>query len=134
MFRLTVQSRQRMELIDITSQIQNLVVQQKIASGACLIFVPHTTAGVFLNENADPDVERDILSFLSRLVPHQGSYAHREGNSDAHIKAALTGTSVMVPIAQGRLELGTWQGIYFAEFDGPRRRQVIVSFLQPLTP
>jgi len=127
--RLTVQSRQRVELIDITSQVQELVAQHKITSGACLIFVPHTTAGIFINENADPDVERDILAALSRLVPRNGDYFHQEGNSDAHIKAILTGSSVLVPIAQGRLDLGTWQAIYFAEFDGPRRRQVIVTFL-----
>lgn len=130
--RITVQSRQRVELIDITSQVQELIAQYKITSGACLIFVPHTTAGVFINENADPDVERDILAALSRLVPHKGDYFHREGNSDAHIKTVLTGSSVLVPIAQGRLDLGTWQAIYFAEFDGPRRRQVIVTFLEAL--
>jgi len=132
MLQLTVHSRQRVELINITSQVQALIDQNKINSGACLLFVPHTTAGIILNENADPDVARDILSTLSRLVPPHGDYQHLEGNSDAHIKAVLTGSSVIIPISQGRLQLGTWQAVYFAEFDGPRRRQVLVSFLAPL--
>lgn len=132
MLQLTVHSRQRVELINITSQVQALIDQHKINSGACLLFVPHTTAGIILNENADPDVARDILTTLSRLVPPHGDYQHLEGNSDAHIKAVLTGSSVIIPISQGRLQLGTWQAVYFAEFDGPRRRQVLVSFLAPL--
>ncbi|MGI9951626.1 secondary thiamine-phosphate synthase enzyme YjbQ [Moorellaceae bacterium AZ2] len=130
--RLTVQSRQRVELIDITSEVRDLVTRYKVAEGALLLFVPHTTAGILINENADPDVERDILATLSRLIPREGDYHHGEGNSDAHVKAVLTGSSVLVPISQGRLDLGTWQGIYVAEFDGPRRRQVTATFLAPI--
>ncbi|MCG0278319.1 MAG: secondary thiamine-phosphate synthase enzyme YjbQ [Thermanaeromonas sp.] len=133
MLQLTVHSRQRVELINITLEVQALIDQHKISSGACLLFVPHTTAGIIINENADPDVVRDILTTLLRLVPQHGDYRHLEGNSDAHIKAVLTGSSVIVPISQGRLQLGTWQAIYFAEFDGPRRRQVLVSFLAPIS-
>ncbi|HBT48271.1 MAG TPA: hypothetical protein DEA73_10430 [Peptococcaceae bacterium] len=129
---LTVESRRRSELIDITAQVRDLVARNQVTEGALLLFVPHTTAGIFINENADPDVAEDILTTLSGLVPRQGAYRHGEGNSDAHIKAVLTGSSVLVPISQGRLELGTWQGIYLAEFDGPRRRRVTAAFLAPL--
>jgi len=90
--------------------------------------MPHTTAGLTINENADPDVARDILAGLARLVPATGDYRHAEGNSDAHLKASLVGSSVTVPVVDGRLALGTWQGIYFCEFDGPRRRHVLVGF------
>ncbi|GFN22877.1 secondary thiamine-phosphate synthase enzyme YjbQ [Thermanaeromonas sp. C210] len=129
---LTVQSRRRAELIDITDQVRDLVARHKVTEGALLLFVPHTTAGILINENADPDVAEDILATLADLVPRQGAYRHGEGNSDAHIKTVLTGSSVLVPIFQGRLGLGTWQGIYLAEFDGPRRRQVTATFLAPI--
>ena len=96
-------------------------------SGTCHVYVPHTTAGLTINENADPDVARDILADLARLVPAEGDYRHAEGNSDAHIKASLVGFSAMVPVVDGRPALGTWQGVYLCEFDGPRRRRVLVG-------
>jgi len=98
--------------------------------GACVVFVPHTTAGVTINENADPSVRADLEMALDRIVPGDLPYTHAEGNSDAHTKAALMGSSATVPVVDGALQLGTWQGIYFAEFDGPRRRRVLVTFLR----
>jgi secondary thiamine-phosphate synthase enzyme len=100
-----------------------------LGDGAVLVYVPHTTAGVTINEDADPSVRADIAMALERLVPSELPFTHAEGNSDAHVKASLMGSSVLVPLAGGRLQLGTWQGIYFAEFDGPRRRHVLVSVL-----
>jgi len=97
--------------------------------GAVVVFSTHTTAGVTINENADPDVIADVMAALDRLVPQRGGYAHREGNSDSHVKTSLVGISVTVPVEDGKLVLGTWQGIYFCEFDGPRRRRVVVQFL-----
>ena len=95
---------------------------------SCVVFVPHTTAGVTINENADPDVKSDILWALGRIVPEAGHFSHREGNSDAHVKASLLGSSVWLPLREGRLDLGVWQTVYLAEFDGPRARQVKVVF------
>jgi secondary thiamine-phosphate synthase enzyme len=100
-----------------------------VKEGACLVYVPHTTAGITINENADPAVRLDIMSTLDRAVPWQGPYRHAEGNSAAHVKASLVGFSILVPISGGRLVLGTWQGIYFCEFDGPRTRKVHVQVL-----
>jgi secondary thiamine-phosphate synthase enzyme len=97
-------------------------------NGTCHMYMPHTTAGLTINENADPDVARDILSGLARLVPVTGEYRHAEGNSDAHLKASLVGFSLMVPVIDGHLALGTWQAMYFCEFDGPRDRHVLVGF------
>ncbi len=125
---LDVRSSKREQMIDITDRVAE-VVREAGASGACHVFVPHTTAAVTINENADPSVVRDILAKTSELVPPNDGYAHAEGNSDAHIKASLMGFSVMVPMEKGRLALGTWQGIYFCEFDGPRSRKVTVQFL-----
>jgi secondary thiamine-phosphate synthase enzyme len=98
-----------------------------VSDGLCHVFVPHTTAGVTISENADPDVTRDVMAVLERLVPRSGDYRHVEGNSDAHVKASLLGASALVPIAAGRLVLGTWQAVYFCEFDGPRHRRCIVT-------
>lgn len=126
MHTFEVRTTQRECLIDITGQIQQAAGKAGPQGGLCTVFVPHTTAAVTVNENADPDVGRDLLSFLSELVPRSWPYRHREGNSDAHIKASLLGASVQVPIRDGRLILGTWQGIFFAEFDGPRTRSVHV--------
>ncbi len=128
MTSLTVNTRQREEMIDITGQIQQVVASSVITSGVVTVFVPHTTAGITINENADPTVKQDIIAALAQLVPRRaGYYKHLEGNSDAHIKASLVGSSVNVPVYNGRLCLGTWQGIMFCEFDGPRQRQVWIT-------
>ncbi|TCL70975.1 secondary thiamine-phosphate synthase enzyme [Hydrogenispora ethanolica] len=126
---LRVPTRQRTELIDLTARIQSELDRVNVRNGVCYCFVPHTTAGITMNENADPDVVRDILVTLEKLVPRHGDYRHGEGNSDAHLKASLLGFSCMVPVEDGRLALGTWQGIYFCEFDGPRNRKVRIGFL-----
>lgn len=117
----------RTGLLSITDRVRQAVRSSGVKAGLCLVSVPHTTAGVLVNENADPDVAEDILGFLDRLVPEDPRFRHAEGNSDAHVKAVLTGPSVTLPIRDGDLVLGTWQGIYFAEFDGPRRRRFAVD-------
>lgn len=123
---LTVSTSSTSEFVDITSQLSQLVAESGIKDGVCYVFVPHTTAGVTLNENCDPTVARDMESTLTRLVPYLGDYIHAEGNSAAHIKATLVGSTVTLLINEGVLALGQWQGVYFCEFDGPRRRQVLV--------
>jgi secondary thiamine-phosphate synthase enzyme len=117
------------EFVDITAQVQAALAREGVADGVCHVFVPHTTAGVTINENADPDVTRDVIAVLDRLVPREGDYRHAEGNSDAHAKASLMGFAATLPIAGGRLVLGTWQAVYFCEFDGPRRRRCLVTAL-----
>lgn len=123
----SVRTSARNELIDITSEVASAVRESGVRDGVATIFVPHTTAGVTINENADPSVVRDILVNLARIVPEHGDYRHGEGNSDAHIKASMMGFSSQVIVEDGRLALGTWQGIYFCEFDGPRSRKVWVQ-------
>lgn len=122
---LEVKSQKRVQLIDITAEVRDCLGDT--IAGLAVVFVPHTTAGITINENADPSVPHDIMAGLERLVPVAGEYRHAEGNSDAHIKASLMGSSVSVIIQDGRLLLGTWQGIFFCEFDGPRSRKVWVS-------
>jgi secondary thiamine-phosphate synthase enzyme len=123
---LSINSRLRCEIIDLTGQVED-VVRDKVASGFVIVYVPHTTAGVTINENADPDVKSDFLKKLEELVPkREPYYQHSEGNSDSHVKTALVGNSATVLVENGRLLLGQWQGIYFCEFDGPRRREVYV--------
>mgnify|MGYP000970560260 FL=1 len=117
----------RTEMVDITSKIQQSVKESGIESGICTVFVPHTTAGITINENADPDVVSDILKEVNKIVPFEDGYLHMEGNSAAHIKASLFGFSQQIIVEGGRLMLGTWQGIYFCEFDGPRNREVYVK-------
>ncbi len=117
------------QFVDITPNVADAVRESGVKSGLCTVFVPHTTAAVTINENADPDVVRDIISTLERLVPHSGAYRHSEGNSDAHIKASMMGFSVTILVESGRLVLGMWQGIYFCEFDGPRNRKVYVKVI-----
>lgn len=124
---LSVRSRVRCELINITAEVQQVVASSGLRDGLCVLYVPHTTAGVLVNEGADPAVAADILATLERLAPREGSYRHAEGNSDAHVKATLVGATLQVPVANGRLALGTWQALFFAEFDGPRQRQVLVQ-------
>lgn len=126
---LSIATSAREELVAITREVQDLVGAQGWDNGAVLLYCPHTTCAVTVNEQADPDVARDISVNLSRFIPRHGDYRHAEGNSDAHIKSSLVGCEQLVPLAGGRLQLGTWQGLYFCEFDGPRRRTLWVSFL-----
>ena len=127
MKELTVPTHRRTELLAITGQVEQAVRALGVTDGMALVFVPHTTAGVTINENADPDVASDLEGILDRLVPWTGNYAHGEGNTAAHMKASLMGSSVSVPISGGRLRLGTWQGVFLCEFDGPRQRKVWVA-------
>lgn len=126
--RHTVQSRDRCELIDITDIVQAAVDAAAVKEGLAVVYVPHTTAAVTINENADPDVQHDLLAKLQALIPkEEGFYRHGEGNSDSHLKASLVGSSVTILISGGSLVLGRWQGVYFCEFDGPRRREVLIK-------
>ncbi len=129
MKEISIRSRSRFEMIDITQSVQEATREEKIDSGMALIYTPHTTAAVTINENADPDVRGDILAALDRIVPLSANYRHAEGNSAAHVKSSLVGASEMVMIENGRLLLGTWQAIFFCEFDGPRTRKVYIKFL-----
>lgn len=124
--RLSVRTSSRTQFVDITDQVQDAVKSSGVSDGICTVFVPHTTAGVTINENADPDVTADIIDTLNKLVPESAHYRHAEGNADSHVKASMMGFSVNVLVENGRLVLGTWQAIYFTEFDGPRTRQVYV--------
>jgi len=119
LFEFKVSTHQRCELIEVDRYLQEAIQKSGINEGALCVFVPHTTAGVLINENADPAVKKDLLASLERKIPFEDGYLHQEGNSAAHIKSALTGSSVFVPISAGRLHLGTWQSVFFAEFDGP---------------
>lgn len=123
---LAVETSARTEIKDITQQVARRLKESGVESGMCYLYVPHTTAGILVNESDDPDVARDIGETLDRLVPRNASYKHYEGNADSHIKASLVGSSEVIPIEGGQLGLGRWQGIFFCEFDGPRRRQVKV--------
>jgi secondary thiamine-phosphate synthase enzyme len=123
---ISVKTRTRTEFVDITSDIQKVVRESGINDGICYVSVPHTTAGVTINEGADPSVIRDIQVALNKLIPHRGDYKHMEGNSDAHIKTSLVGSSQAIPVNGGKLLLGTWQAIFFCEFDGARNRSVTV--------
>ncbi len=127
--QLEIATKSAAELVDITAEVQRTVREQGMQSGVCHVFVPHTTAGLTLNENWDPDVRADILMELDKIVPWRDNYRHGEGNSAAHIKASLTGASQTILVEDGRLVMGTWQGIYLAEFDGPRRRRVLVKLV-----
>lgn len=127
--RFNIRTASRAEFIDITRQVQKIVAETGFKAGICQVYIPHTTAGVTINENADPDVTTDIIATLDKLIPLRDGYHHMEGNSAAHIKGSLMGFSVNVPVSDGRLVLGTWQGIYFCEFDGPRSRNVVVNLI-----
>lgn len=128
-FDYEVSTKSRSQLLAVTDMVREATRRSGIDEGLCLVYVPHTTAGVFINENADPDVAADVLSYFERLVPRSPSFRHAEGNSDAHIKAIMVGSSVTIPIAGGEPRLGTWQGVFFAEFDGPRQWRFTVSCL-----
>ncbi len=124
---INIKTKSRNEFVDITAEIQAVIDESGVKDGLCYIYVPHTTAGVTINEGADPSVAKDIQNTLSRLVPHSGRYLHTEGNSDAHIKTTLVGSSQTIVIEGGRALLGTWQSVFFCEFDGPRHRRVSVK-------
>ncbi len=126
---INVRSKSRNEFIDITEMVQEVVKEAGITKGMCYLYVPHTTAGITINEGADPSVQRDIVNALSRLVPHEMNYFHREGNADAHIKTTLVGSSLDVIVEEGKLLLGTWQSVFFCEFDGPRHRRIAIKFI-----
>ncbi len=125
---LQINTNQQVEFAKITSQVQRLIEENEIQEGICHIFVPHTTAGITINEGADPDVVSDMTKELNKIVPFEDNYRHLEGNSAAHIKASMMGSSVSVFIQNGELQLGTWQAIFFCEFDGPRSRRVWIQF------
>lgn len=129
MKELCISTARRTEFSDITAEVRSVVGKSGVKNGICVVFVPHTTAAVTINENADPDVQKDILDFLNAGIPERGAYRHAEGNSDAHIKASLLGSSLNVIVKDAELVLGTWQGIYFCEFDGPRERKVWVDIV-----
>ena len=130
LIKLDVTTGKHTEMKDITRLIQKAVTDSGITDGVCIVFVPHTTAAVTINENADPDVVRDFTTEINKIVPWEDGYHHMEGNSAAHLKSSLIGFSEQLLIANGRLVLGTWQGIYFCEFDGPRRRKVYVKVME----
>ncbi len=128
--RESVRTKERSQMIDITDKVSRAVDESKIENGLAIIFVPHTTAAITINENADPDVKHDLLRKLTELIPQRESYyRHNEGNSDSHVKTSLVGNSVMVLIENGKPVLGTWQGIQFCEFDGPRSREVFIRLV-----
>ena len=126
---LTVKSRKQTELIDITAKIRDVVLSADIGQGLCMLYVPHTTAAITINESADPSVKEDILMIIDKVIPWKAGYRHLEGNSPAHIKSTLVGSSELIAIENNRLVLGTWQGIFFCEFDGPRTRKVHVRLI-----
>lgn len=128
--RIKVSSDRREQLQDITDRVNAALGEAGVSEGICQLFVTHTTAGIIVNENADPDVGRDLLGWLDRIVPQNGDYRHAEGNSPAHIKSTLVGQSATLPVEGGKLALGTWQGVYLAEFDGPRERTVVINVLK----
>jgi secondary thiamine-phosphate synthase enzyme len=127
--QLTVKTRSRTELVDITSEVARRVAESGVREGLLMLYVPHTTAGITINESADPSVREDILMVLNRIVPWEAGYRHAEGNSPAHVKATLVGASQLIAIEKGALVLGTWQGVFFCEFDGPRTRSVHLRLL-----
>jgi len=126
---IPLKTHSRIEMVDITSSVQKEVSKAEVQDGICVVYVPHTTAGVTINEGADPDVCEDIKTRMNELVPSHSRYRHSEGNADSHIKALLTGSSVSLLVENGRLVLGTWQKIYFCEFDGPRSREVYIKVI-----
>jgi len=130
MQQIKVRSKVREEMIDITSNVEKILSANEVKEGVCVVFTQHTTCGMTVNENADPDVQSDMLGFLKRLIPqYEPNFTHGEQNSDAHIKSSLVGSSVTVPYENGRLQLGRWQAVYLCEFDGPRERKVLMKVM-----
>ncbi len=129
MFEFTISSTKRIEMIDITDKVQEIVSKSKVKDGIIFLFVPHTTAGLTINENADMSVQKDIISKMKQIIPEDDSYLHSEGNSDSHIKSSIFGCEKFIFIKEEKLFLGTWQGIYFCEFDGPRKRKVYYKII-----
>jgi secondary thiamine-phosphate synthase enzyme len=127
MATLRVKTRRRTQFVDVTSEVARAVEESGIDSGVCYVYVPHTTAGVTINEHADPDVASDLEGLFDRLVPHAGPYRHAEGNTDSHAKTVMVGTSQLIFVERGKLALGTWQGVFLCEFDGPRDRRIWVK-------
>jgi secondary thiamine-phosphate synthase enzyme len=127
---LRVKTRRRTEFVDVTEEVRRVVAGSGVALGICYVYVPHTTAGLTINEHFDPDVATDLEGVFDRLVPRAGAYRHAEGNSDSHAKAILTGTSQMIFVEEGKLMLGQWQGVFFCEFDGPRERKLWVKVVE----
>ena len=129
-YQFPVRTSSHTQMVDITGQVQKIVTESGVQNGICVVFVPHTTAAVTINENADPDVQTDFMKEINKIVPWEDGYRHMEGNSAAHLKASMMGFSETVIIEKGRLLLGTWQGIYFLEYDGARSRRVYVKILE----
>jgi len=127
--KITIQTSAQTQILDITAKVQDAVDESGVAEGLCFVFIPHTTAGVTINENADPSVKQDIVMELNKAIPFDDHYSHLEGNSAAHIKASIIGSSVNIPVKNNHLLLGTWQGICFCEFDGPRSRRFYVKII-----
>lgn len=129
-YKLNLKTHSKEEFQDITDRVNDVINQSGIENGMCIVYVPHTTAAVTINEHADPDVVADIIARLDTMAPYEANYRHSEGNSAAHIKAALIGTSSAIIVQSGELALGTWQGIFFCEFDGPRNRDIMIKILE----
>jgi len=127
--KIRIKTNNRVELLDITETVGGIIERGRVSDGLCVVFCPHTTAGLTINENADPSVRADILKTLNKLIPENAGYAHQEGNSDSHIKSSLFGASLTIIVENNRLMLGTWQGIYFCESDGPRNREIWVKVI-----
>ncbi len=127
MERIAVKTAKRIELIDVTDKVQDAVSKSKIKDGICYVFCPHTTAGLTINENADPSVKQDIINALDKIIPENAGYLHSEGNADSHIKSSIFGSSLTIFVEQRQLFLGTWQGVYLCESDGPRSRELWVK-------
>ena len=130
MEKISIKTTRRIELLDITGRVESIVTKAKTKDGVCCVFCPHTTAGLTINENADPSVRQDITNTLNKLIPEGAHYAHSEGNADSHVKSSLFGASLSIFIEDSKLALGTWQGIYFCESDGPRSREVWVKIIE----
>jgi secondary thiamine-phosphate synthase enzyme len=126
---IRVNTDRRTQMVDVTDEIQAAVTRSGVKDGVCYVYVPHTTAGVTINEHADPDVATDVEAAMDRMVPHKGSYRHSEGNSDSHVKTVLTGVSQLLLVENGRLALGRWQGIFLCEYDGPRERRIQIKLV-----
>lgn len=129
MYTLSISSKKHTEFISLNGQLNSLIKKEAFEEGLCMIFIPHTTAGITINENADPDVKKDMIKTLEQMIPWENGYSHLEGNSAAHLKASIMGFSQLIPVENGRLVLGTWQDVYLCEFDGPRTRKTIIKLV-----